>query len=699
MHASLRSSAVALAVGFGLSAQAATIHVPADQPSIAAGLAAAQPGDEVVLSCGTYFEHDLSLRAGVTVRSDSGDPNCVTVDAGGLGSAFRALLLETQAVVEGITIRNGSSVSGGGINAYVANLLVRRCRLFDNVAVQQGSAICGSNSTIRLEDLQVARNRVTGTTMGSSGALSFIRADAEIENCTITYNTNAGAPGVTAGGVRGADRSFIRIDHTIVALNSSPQIAGHIDVTWTFDCYYDSNPLFCDASTNDFRLNSSSPCLPGVTCTELIGALTHGCGPVSTRNYTVATNPTGLPVVVDGVTYTAPVTLTWTQYTEHTIEAPKTVSVGAGSQRAFRSWSDGRDRVHRVWATRDPYTWTATFDLQHYLTMTTPPRGSVTPPSAWFAAGSQTTVTATPARGDYLERWEGSGAGSYSGPENPAVVTMSGPLTETAVFAPIAYEFSVSASDVDPHMNVASPVGGFRFLYFWLTCSRGGLAAFEADVSSTLPILGFEPLNGVLNAGTPSHLLLAIPGCPSGDATNLLLGRWNVWDALPGGSLCLGGGNDTGGRITLGAVDCETLQPFCARFPGLTGFSSSAAPPCQRGGQGCSGAQILSTPLAASSIDGVEPHTALLPSVPNPFSASTTVRFTLAAPARATLRIYDVGGRLVRSLVAEELPAGTHERLWDGRDANSRGVTNGIYFLRLESRGQTSTQKILHVSR
>lgn len=68
---------------------------------------------------------------------------------------------------------------------------------------------------------------------------------------------------------------------------------------------------------------------------------------------------------------------------------------------------------------------------------------------------------------------------------------------------------------------------------------------------------------------------------------------------------------------------------------------------------------------------------------PNPFRAETSLRFTLAAPARdVRVDVYDVSGRHVRSLLAQPLPRGTHVVGWDGRNADGRAVVAGAYFAR-----------------
>ncbi len=63
---------------------------------------------------------------------------------------------------------------------------------------------------------------------------------------------------------------------------------------------------------------------------------------------------------------------------------------------------------------------------------------------------------------------------------------------------------------------------------------------------------------------------------------------------------------------------------------------------------------------------------------PNPFRSETAVRFTLPRGERVTLRIYNVAGQLVRTLIDAQLPAGAHSAMFAGRD-----LPAGLYFLTL----------------
>jgi len=79
---------------------------------------------------------------------------------------------------------------------------------------------------------------------------------------------------------------------------------------------------------------------------------------------------------------------------------------------------------------------------------------------------------------------------------------------------------------------------------------------------------------------------------------------------------------------------------------------------------------------------------------PNPFNPSTSLRFSLKGAGFVRLSIYDANGRFVADVVRGEQSAGEHVVAWDGRGASGAVVSSGIYFVRIESRGQVRTRKI-----
>ncbi|MCD6333889.1 MAG: T9SS type A sorting domain-containing protein, partial [Candidatus Latescibacteria bacterium] len=80
---------------------------------------------------------------------------------------------------------------------------------------------------------------------------------------------------------------------------------------------------------------------------------------------------------------------------------------------------------------------------------------------------------------------------------------------------------------------------------------------------------------------------------------------------------------------------------------------------------------------------GVSKTAALFRSHPNPFNAETVLGFTLPQATSVTLVVYDVLGQRIRTLADGEMTSGLHRVVWDGRDAEGRGVSSGVYLVRL----------------
>ena len=84
------------------------------------------------------------------------------------------------------------------------------------------------------------------------------------------------------------------------------------------------------------------------------------------------------------------------------------------------------------------------------------------------------------------------------------------------------------------------------------------------------------------------------------------------------------------------------------------------------------------------------------PSFPNPLRPGTKIAFGLPEPGgAASVRVYSVAGRLVRTLIDESLPPGHHAAYWDGRDERSEDVSSGVYFYRIEAPGLESRGKMI----
>ncbi len=116
-----------------------------------------------------------------------------------------------------------------------------------------------------------------------------------------------------------------------------------------------------------------------------------------------------------------------------------TFSGGTGIQYVFSSW--GTDASGSSYSQSNgivmngPKTATTNWTTRYYLTMSTPTNGTVTPASSgYYNSGQSVQISATPNTGYNFGGWTGTGSGSYSGSNNPANITMNGPITESATF-------------------------------------------------------------------------------------------------------------------------------------------------------------------------------------------------------------------------------------------------------------------------
>jgi flagellar hook assembly protein FlgD len=81
---------------------------------------------------------------------------------------------------------------------------------------------------------------------------------------------------------------------------------------------------------------------------------------------------------------------------------------------------------------------------------------------------------------------------------------------------------------------------------------------------------------------------------------------------------------------------------------------------------------------------------------PNPFNPSTSIEFTVRERTRVSLKVYDVSGQLVRTLLeAERAPGEVHRMTWDGRNDAGQAVSSGVYFYRLVASDFTQTKKMV----
>lgn len=145
-------------------------------------------------------------------------------------------------------------------------------------------------------------------------------------------------------------------------------------------------------------------------------------------------------------------------------------------------------------------------------------------------------------------------------------------------------------------------------------------------------------------------------------------------------------------------VESGDQRMYCWNSPGA--FDPGRIPwPMQQGNAQHTG-QLGDAAARPETVGVPTPETppaVLLANYPNPFSRATAIRFRVpdGGPARVRLTVFDLSGRVVRTLLDGERPPGVQETDWDGRDAVGREVSSGIYLYRLQVAGTDRTRKMI----
>lgn len=101
------------------------------------------------------------------------------------------------------------------------------------------------------------------------------------------------------------------------------------------------------------------------------------------------------------------------------------------------------------------------------------------------------------------------------------------------------------------------------------------------------------------------------------------------------------------------------------------------------------------TDPALSAITDLPGHRLSVGNHPNPFNPLTKISYVLEREGPASVRVYDVQGRLIRTLVDERRPAGAGSVVWDGTDRDGQRAASGIYFVQVASGGQRADHKMV----
>jgi len=308
-----------------------------EAPTIQAGTDSASAGDVVEVVCGDYLEWALMVKPDIVLRSESGSPECVTIDAQRQGPALICWDHGSR-LIEGLTLIHGYASSpipegianyGGGLLCTRGDVIVHNCVFRDNEAAAGGGGMfCGTSSeggppepsSAVVTDCRFVDNHAAGGGGFGVGLLATV----ELTGCIMTGNTGNGH----AGGI-GVGDGWLTMTSCTLSGNSAPYggglscvmasplvqnciIAGNLQGVAVYcemesapvlDCCdlygneggdwvgciaeqmegsgnFSADPCFCDAGGGDFHLCADSWCLAGHHpwgCDDLVGALGEGC--------------------------------------------------------------------------------------------------------------------------------------------------------------------------------------------------------------------------------------------------------------------------------------------------------------------------------------------------------------------------------------------------------------------------------------
>jgi hypothetical protein len=255
------------------------------------------------------------------------------------------------------------------------------------------------------------------------------------------------------------------------------------------------------------------------------------------RSITITTVPSGLGIMVDGITLVSPQRYDWTPSNAHTIATFSPQSGSAGTRYTFSGWSDGGAISHTIVVPNADSTYTANFSTEYELTTSvSPSAGGTITAGGWVGAGGQVLIQATANPGYNFTGF----SGDLTGTTNPQNLTMNGPKTVLANFVP-------NATPAATTTTLTSSLNPSTF---------GQSVTFTATVSSSsgVPIGLVTFMDGAASIGTIS---LNASGQASLSTAALSVGNHTI-TAVYGGSLNFATSSSAPGTQTVNKAPSTT---------------------------------------------------------------------------------------------------------------------------------------------
>ena len=260
------------------------LMVPQDFMRIQAAIDSAQTGDTILVAPGIYQENlqirskDITLASNYLYSNSFADVESTVLDGRRL-SAVIQVFVRNKSKITGFKMINGAHFYGGGFVSDVSSPVITACIFENNYAQATGGAFYAEEGQPVLRKCLFIRN----TSGAFGGAVASGYTEITIDHCTFYGNTS------DDGGAISCFQSSIPVSNSIFLDNFPEAISVWSGVTtakfsnvqggWDGEGNINTDPLFCNADSNDFYLAANSPCIGTGESGSDMGALSEACAP------------------------------------------------------------------------------------------------------------------------------------------------------------------------------------------------------------------------------------------------------------------------------------------------------------------------------------------------------------------------------------------------------------------------------------
>lgn len=195
--------------------------------------------------------------------------------------------------------------------------------------------------------------------------------------------------------------------------------------------------------------------------------------------------------------------------------------------------------------------------------------------------------------------------------------------------------------------------------------------AYAWDTTGSAPYIGVRALDsaascrGLVNSGLTINRA-AKWNWISGGFSQTTVGPADIFFVISSGPYTLAPGERRMvGFALIGGADLSTLQSHADAARAKWDYIKSI--------------------VSVSERDGVPMAFSLGQNYPNPFNPVTTIKYALPTEASVSLKVFNILGQEIASLVNETQVAGYYEAVWDGKSASGSAISSGVYFFRIEA--------------